>query len=195
MSSHHIVREDQEPALLIADAHAISFEKVQELLEWMPTIVVLGDQLETVLQWGIKIDIVFVPANEITGWTSRLADQTPVKIISFRPGEEALVCALQFLATTQAKAANCLIKTTAAITLIESFPQFDVEVFCEEVRWSWVKNGRLDKWYETNTQLFLFPDDLNLEQPEFAFGKYLVANDGIIQLRSRESFWIGEKLN
>lgn len=33
MSSHHIVRENQEPALLIADAHAISFEKIQELLE------------------------------------------------------------------------------------------------------------------------------------------------------------------
>ncbi|MBK7651966.1 MAG: hypothetical protein IPJ20_16275 [Flammeovirgaceae bacterium] len=103
MSSHHIVRENQEPALLIAHAHAISFEKVQELLEWMPTIVVVETEIETVLSWGIKIDIAVVSAAKLSTWSNRLADQTPVRIISYQPTEYPLISALNFLATTEAK--------------------------------------------------------------------------------------------
>ena len=57
MSSHHFVKEDQEPALIIADASAVSFEKIQELLEWSPTVIVMESSLEMVLSWGIKMDV------------------------------------------------------------------------------------------------------------------------------------------
>jgi thiamine pyrophosphokinase len=90
MSSHHIVRENQEPALVIFDAHAIPFEKVQELLEWMPTIVVLHTQVEIVLSWGIKMDVVLVPAGEESSWAERTGDQQPIEVISFQANEPPL---------------------------------------------------------------------------------------------------------
>jgi hypothetical protein len=96
VSSHHIVRENQEPALLIANAHAISFEKVQELLEWMPTIVVVETEIETVLSWGIKVDVLIVPASELTAWETRLADQFPIKIVPLDSDKDSLTTALQF---------------------------------------------------------------------------------------------------
>lgn len=34
MSSHQVAKEDQEPALVIADAQAVPFTLVQQLLEW-----------------------------------------------------------------------------------------------------------------------------------------------------------------
>ena len=58
MSSHHIVRDTQEPALIIANGEACSRELLDQLLEWNPVVMVLDGALPRVLELGIKIDIV-----------------------------------------------------------------------------------------------------------------------------------------
>lgn len=57
MSSHHIIREKQEPALIIANGEACSMEILGQLLEWSPTVVVLDGAIKRVLDLGIKIDV------------------------------------------------------------------------------------------------------------------------------------------
>ena len=57
MSSHHIVREGQEPALIIANGQACSMDLLNQLLEWSPFIVVLDGALSRVLELGIKFDV------------------------------------------------------------------------------------------------------------------------------------------
>ncbi|MEC4005765.1 thiamine diphosphokinase [Flavobacterium sp. SUN052] len=57
MSSHHIVRDDQEPALIIANGAECSSELLGQLLEWSPIVVVLDNAIERVLQLDIKIDV------------------------------------------------------------------------------------------------------------------------------------------
>jgi len=58
MSSHHIVREGQEPALLIANGEACSRELLDQLLEWSPYVIVLDGALERVIHLGIKFDAI-----------------------------------------------------------------------------------------------------------------------------------------
>ncbi len=57
MSSHHIVREGQEPALIIANGEPCAREVLDQLLEWNPFIVVLDGALPRVLNLGIKFDV------------------------------------------------------------------------------------------------------------------------------------------
>lgn len=57
MSSHHIVKEKQEPALIIANGESCNFSLLEELLEWSPFVVVLDGALDRVLELGIKIDV------------------------------------------------------------------------------------------------------------------------------------------
>jgi len=57
MSSHHIVRDDQEPALIIANGAACSVELLGQLLEWSPLVVVLDSAIERVIELGIKVDV------------------------------------------------------------------------------------------------------------------------------------------
>lgn len=57
MSSHHIIREKQEPALIIANGEACSMDILEQLLEWSPTVIVLDGALERVLELGIKVDV------------------------------------------------------------------------------------------------------------------------------------------
>ncbi len=56
MSSHHIVREKQEPALLILGLESFSDELLGQLLEWSPTVIVTPATAEKVHAFGIKID-------------------------------------------------------------------------------------------------------------------------------------------
>lgn len=57
MSSHHIVRDDQEPALIIANGASCSAELLGQLLEWSPFVIVLDSAIERVLDLNIKIDV------------------------------------------------------------------------------------------------------------------------------------------
>ncbi|MFP9098400.1 thiamine diphosphokinase [Flavobacterium sp. RHBU_24] len=57
MSSHHIVRDDQEPALIIANGAACSKELMGQLLEWSPLVIVLDSAMKRVAELGIKVDV------------------------------------------------------------------------------------------------------------------------------------------
>jgi thiamine pyrophosphokinase len=57
MSSHHVVRDKQEPALILANGEACSKKLLDELLEWSPYIVVLDGAIHRVLEMGIKADV------------------------------------------------------------------------------------------------------------------------------------------
>lgn len=57
MTSHHVIREKQEPALIIANGEACSFELLGELLEWSPLVIVLDSAINRVLELGIKVDV------------------------------------------------------------------------------------------------------------------------------------------
>ena len=57
MSSHHIVRDDQEPALIIANGAACSDELMGQLLEWSPLVIVLDTAIERVIPLNIKVDV------------------------------------------------------------------------------------------------------------------------------------------
>lgn len=57
MSSHHVVRDLQEPALIIANGAACTEDLLNQLLEWSPYIVVLDGAMHRVLQLGIKVDV------------------------------------------------------------------------------------------------------------------------------------------
>jgi len=194
MSSHHIVRENQEPALLIADAHAISFEKIQELLEWMPTVVVLSKEVETVIAWGIKIDVVITPIAEMTYWREKLAEQTPIRFISYNPEDEPLQTAFYFLIASKAGAVNCLLNSKDDLTKIESLSNLDIEAFVDNKLWSCIKKGHFEKWLPAGATIYVLPEEMKSEFPEFSSGSYLIEKDGIVRLTSSHSFWIGEEL-
>jgi thiamine pyrophosphokinase len=57
MSSHHIVRDDQEPALIIANGLECNNELLGQLLEWSPYVIVLDSAIDRVIELGIKVDV------------------------------------------------------------------------------------------------------------------------------------------
>ncbi len=58
MSSHHFVKEQQEPALLILETEGFDVDRISPLLEWVPTVLVSQNVVETVISWGVKVDVI-----------------------------------------------------------------------------------------------------------------------------------------
>jgi thiamine pyrophosphokinase len=58
MSSHHFVKEGQEPALIIANGESCSYELLVSVMEWCPLVVVLDGAYERVKKLQIQPDIV-----------------------------------------------------------------------------------------------------------------------------------------
>jgi thiamine pyrophosphokinase len=81
MSSHHIVRDKQEPALIIANGEACSFDLLSQLLEWSPIVMVLDGAITRVLELGIKVDVVLGDFDSAKNIEELLIDQHPIKIV------------------------------------------------------------------------------------------------------------------
>lgn len=81
MSSHHIVREKQEPALIIANGEACQRDLLDQLLEWSPVVVVLDSAIYRVLDLGIKVDVWIGDFEDQHDFDSIREYQHPIKII------------------------------------------------------------------------------------------------------------------
>ena len=192
MSSHHIVKENQEPALLILNTEAIRFEKIQELLEWSPTVVVTEACLEKVLGWGIKIDIVLAPAERIQSLTQTLHHQVPIQFIPFKDESETITRVIKFLEAGNQKAVNVLANSWADFEKL-AIANLDCELFFEGKRWSFAKDGRFRKWYERDTQLYVYPNSVQFSSITGASKSLRTENNGIVQLETVYRFGLEKK--
>jgi thiamine pyrophosphokinase len=182
MSSHHIIREDQEPALVIDDARGENSESIQQLLEWSPTVIVTDRALEQVLLWGTKIDVVIALSSQIDTLKTELHDQLPLKMLSYNTETEALDTALYFLTASKQKAVNII--SDAALESFEKFSSLDISVIKAGKRWVFIRTGHFEKWFPAGTQLLLYP--------ESAHPAPVVDKDGIVTVDRDHSFWICE---
>ncbi|GAB5526758.1 MAG: thiamine diphosphokinase [Roseivirga sp.] len=159
MSSHHIVRDEQEPALLIADPSALSLEYVEHLLEWSPTVIVTESALKEVLKWGIKIDVVVAAMSSLEQLKPGLQEQSPVQLLGFE-SDDLLACAYIFLVDKSYHAVNVLadIYNSAVLDLSKSFKaSMDSIIFYNDQKWSYIHSGAYSKWVTTGHHIGIHP--------------------------------------
>jgi thiamine pyrophosphokinase len=101
VSSHHIVREKQEPALLILGMSTFDQELLGQLLEWSPTVIATTEIAEQLNSLGIKVDrIISDHQTDVI--------QSDVKYISLN-GIAPIQSAMQFLLTEKYAAVNIVV--------------------------------------------------------------------------------------
>ncbi len=187
MSSHHFVKEDQEPAVLIADASAIPFAVVEQLLEWSPTVVVLEQALDSVIAWGIKLDVVVGHLQHEEELREKVNDQAPVKILNHQPGDDPLATAIYFLRAGRYRAVNVIgASPSDLVTFIEGM---DVVCFYELKRWTFARTGIFEKWYARGHSLLI---SINRFSSTGLTDDLVTAQDGLVKIEASLPFWIGE---
>jgi len=116
MSSHHIVREKQEPALLILDNDNFPAEQLGQLLEWSPTVFTSLSAAEKLNSMGIKIDFILQQG-------SAAYLQSDIKVIPVESDNLIEIC-LKYLIVNGYSAVNII---------TESFQLKDIEYYADKI--------------------------------------------------------------
>jgi hypothetical protein len=193
MSSHHFVKEGQEPALFILDALGLSH--AENILEWAPLVIVHERALEDVLLWGIKIDVVIAESVHIESLTETLAEQAPVKILTDENPSD-IKSALGLLITL--KQTSVYIMTDKPETVFNQVDlpvdQLQVNLLTSDWKWSYIPSGIFKKWMSKGTSMKFEGIDVLPDSLEIKGHLSEVISDGIVEIKAFKPFWIAEKL-
>lgn len=165
MSSHHIVRDDQEPALIIANGASCSFELLGQLLEWSPVVVVLDNAIDRVLQLDIKVDVLLGDFDDDFNPEIYKEKQFPLEIVH-TPNQDKtdLEKAFDYLIEKGHQAVNVVWATgkradhtITNITNIVSYRHKLKIVILDDHSKIFLLPTKFEKWYTKATPISLIP--------------------------------------
>ena len=165
MSSHHIVRDDQEPALIIANGEVCSSELLGQLLEWSPIVIVLDSAIERVLELGIKVDVLLGDFDRGFDASYYKEKQYPLEIV-YAPNQDKtdLEKAFDYLIEKGHKAVNVIWATgkradhtITNLTNIVAYRNLLKIVILDDHSKVYLLPETFEKWYTANTILSLIP--------------------------------------
>lgn len=165
MSSHHIVREKQEPALLIANGESCDPELLGQLLEWSPYVMVLDNAIWRVLDLGIKADAWLGDFDHQPDFELVRQRQYPIDIIQTPDQNKTdLDKGIEFLIERGFPAVNIVWATGRradhAITNMTNIVRYKHQiklVMLDDHSKIVPLNGSFEKWYEKGTPISLIP--------------------------------------
>ena len=165
MSSHHIVRDDQEPALIIANGEACSTELLGQLLEWSPLVIVLDSAIERVLELDIKVDVLLGDFDRGFDANYYKEKQYPIEIVhSPNQDKTDLEKAFDYLIEKGHIAVNVVWATgrradhtITNLTNIVAYRNLLKIVILDDHSKVYLLQKSFEKWYTANTILSLIP--------------------------------------
>ncbi|AWH86147.1 thiamine diphosphokinase [Flavobacterium album] len=165
MSSHHIVRDDQEPALIIANGAECSKELMGQLLEWSPLVIVLDSAIERVINLGVKVDVLLGDFDRGLDPEQYRDMQYPLEIV-YTPDQDKtdLEKAFDFLIDRKFPAANVIWATgkradhtiTNITNIVRYRDKLKVVVLDDHSK-IFLLPKKFEKWYPAGTPLSLIP--------------------------------------
>jgi hypothetical protein len=202
MSSHHFVKDQQEPAVLILDADQIHFDQVSPLLEWVPTLIVSEKAVDQVLSWGVKIDVILASASFQQKNPQLLEEQYPVKFITCSDKDD-LQTGLDYLVSTEHKAVHLVgISHLAALDLQAQLEQINLTIIDGDWKYYPVKSGEFKKWFaEGNIHIHGkegMPVQIKNQNGELilpiTYATMLDVPEGTTEIKAPGIFWLGEQV-
>jgi hypothetical protein len=192
MSSHHFVKEGQEPALFILDN--MPFHYAESLLEWVPLVMVADRALESVLHWGIKIDVVLQDKYSFEVVEDLVKDQGPVQTLLSDKGH-IVNTGLKYLAQNGYDAVNVLSTPQEEIfkEVEKSAHKLQVAIYNEREKWSLITTGKFEKWMAADTTLLMRSAASVQTKGIIQKGKFWeTIGSGTVTIQSESAFWIRE---
>lgn len=165
MSSHHIVRDDQEPALIIANGAECSRELLDQLLEWSPLVIVLDSAMDRVMELGIKVDVLLGDFDRGFNAQAYLDKQYPLEVVHLTDQNSTdLEKALEYLVQRGFSAANVvwatgkrMDHTMTNLTCVVKYKHQLKIVLYDDYSKVYLLPKHFKKWYPKNTSISLIP--------------------------------------
>ncbi|MES2689070.1 MAG: thiamine diphosphokinase [Bacteroidota bacterium] len=165
MSSHHIIREGQEPALIIANGESCSNELLGQLLEWSPFVVVLDGAINRVIDLNIKIDVLLGDFDSMNHALETIQNQQAVKVIHTPDQDKTdLQKGIEYLIERGFEAVNIIWATgrradhnLSNVTDLVRYNNKIRIVLFDDYSKIFQLPKKYQKWYTANTPLSIMP--------------------------------------
>ena len=190
MSSHHIVREKQEPALLVLGLDNFSEELLGQLLEWSPTVITTPHTAEKLNMLGIKVDWVISNGDEEV-------IQSDVKLMV--PGDNTMaVTALNYLVANHYPAVNVITDEPAFDDLLNYTGKIDLVIFQGHQKMYAISSG-FSKWKPAGEEIRILNSTKGLTYTgleQTGPDGFKTTADGFFTLSFKQPFlWVAEGLD
>ncbi|MBL6449840.1 hypothetical protein JMN32_26245 [Fulvivirga sp. 29W222] len=202
MSSHHFVREDQEPAVFVLEQ--VNQGILFQLLEWSPRLIVAQKAVELITSLGVKIDVVLCDEDLCDNFRDMLAFQMPVRFVVMEQNETCYAQGISFLVRQGCKAVHILgeIPYEEMKQLSVAFP-LDIAVWNNDYKWNCCRSGQFRKWVTAGSSFIINAREQIKFQVDTTFKRRLVHDDlivdlledGMISFQCMGPFWLGEYIN
>lgn len=199
MSSHHFVREHQEPAVYIRSANILDLQVLGGLLEWAPWIIVHEEAIAAALEWGIRVDAVLCQLESKPMVEKLFAHLGKVDFLEASKPETDIVQIIDALKTKGGKDLNIFINNKAELEPYFNIPlptSANIVLFSPNLKWVKITGKPFEKWFikgrtiqiKDAPEMLEIEGDFNLIHP----GLITILSDGLLKLRSKEKeTWIG----
>lgn len=181
MSSHHTIRENQEPAVLLLDVESVSFDVLEDVLEWSPTLVVSYQCIDWVIANQLKVDVVLGPQEKKEGIMNQLAFQWPIKYVISK--EDVFYAGIQYICSTNNFAIH-VFTSEDSVTRYEDYRKLEKEHASLKLNYInqreqsfLIETKEFSKWYQAETQI-----------------KLTAANENVLLKINKEEFELSEEL-
>lgn len=189
MSSHHIVREKQEPALLVLGMNNFSFEFLGQLLEWSPTVISTQHTAPFLHEAGIKIDWI-IAGNKYKPM------QRDIKVMPM--GNDTMAeAALKYLVTNGYPAVNIITDDLQLKDYLFFTDKINLVIFNNNCKIYPVNSG-FSKWKPAGEfiEILTHPHELHVSGLEpIGNNRFKTTHDGFFSLKSDQAgMFIAEQL-
>ena len=199
MSSHHFVKDQQEPALLVLTDDTEATNLLPGLLEWVPTVLVTQHNVHKIMSMGIKIDGIIADKEFQENNSILLEEQYPVYFIT-ADEPSFLAVGLNYLMEKNHKAVNVLSFDPLKSPVLDAYlPALDIVFFNNGIRYFPAKNGKINKWLP-NCSIQVHGEEGQFVEHQAASGSdvfpityatFLEVEEGMQTFSSNGLFWLG----
>jgi hypothetical protein len=199
MSSHHFVKEQQEPALLLLSIENEDLKNLPDLLEWVPTVLVTQWNVHKIMSMGIKIDGIIADSKFQEAHALLLEEQHPVKFITTNE-KSFLEAAMDYLKESNHHAVNILSFDPLTSDLLSPYlANLDIVFFSNSMRYFPAKNGRINKWLPEGSIQVHGKDGQFVEHHSplgstvfpIQYVTFIEVKEGMHHFSSNALFWLG----
>lgn len=207
MSSHHIIRSKQEPALMIANGSACKMDLLNDLLEWSPFVLVLDGAYNRFKDLEIKADAILGDFDSIKNLEEIEQKQQPIEIVHAPDQNKTdLEKGIEYLIENKHEAVNIIWATGKRLdhtlanlnALIKYQNQIKIVVLDDYGKF-YLLSKYFEKWFQKGQNISLFPFNeakniktKNLKYPlkneTLSLGKRIgtsneVLDDGLVKIK------------
>jgi hypothetical protein len=189
VSSHHVVREKQEPALIVLGLNNFQMELLGQLLEWSPTVITTEQTAALLHENGIKIDWIIANGNR----------QPPQRDIKLMPAgnDTPAEAALKYLITHGYSAVNIVTDDLQLKDFLYFTDKINLVIFYNG-RKIYPVNSGFSKWKPAGefVEVLTHPNELHCSGLEpIGHHRFRTTHDGFFSLQfNQPALFIAEDI-